>query len=222
MIDRYVIDTHPTSMYDPSTADIPVEQLPQDEEEVEEPVVVAAAAPSPRQMEPEVEEEPEVLISSSWSAPNEAVTGDDEVLEQEFNAALQGEEIDDGNTFSPERLSRSLEQQQNTGNFSAQIYQNHWINFFSIIKQDDTKVRMSTSKTPPPSPFEPVDVSTAGMKILPQIKFENPIFPNMLFSVFCSTQRVRTAGGSRSSSRGHGSVGDITLGRPRYHAYFYW
>ena len=169
VIDRYVIDTHPTSMYDPSTADIPVEQLPQDEEEVEEPVVVAAAAPSPRQMEPEVEEEPEVLISSSWSAPNEAVTGDDEVLEQEFNAALQGEEIDDGNTFSPERLSRSLEQQQNTGNFSAQIYQNHLIIFFSIIKQDDTKVRMSTSKTPPPSPFEPVDVSTAGMKILPEI-----------------------------------------------------
>lgn len=122
VIDHYVIDTHPTPMYDPTTADIPVEPLPTDEEEeeeeeVEEPVVVAAAAPSPRQKEPEVEEEPEYLISSSWSAPKEAIAGDDEVLEQEFNAALQGEDIDDGNTFSPELLSRSLtqQQQQNTG-----------------------------------------------------------------------------------------------------------
>lgn len=118
VIDHYVIDTHPTPMNDPPTQDIPVEQLPttdeEEEVEVEEPVVLAASAPVPRQMQQEnVEEEPEVLISSSWNPPNDTVSHDDEVLEQEFTAALEA----DDNTFSAELLSRSLEQQLETGNF---------------------------------------------------------------------------------------------------------
>lgn len=189
MIDRYVIDTHPTPMFDPLVVeDIPVEQLPTNEEEeeeqvVEEPVIVAASAPNPRQQQP-IEDEPEILHSSSsmaadepvsyvestpakhvapveqhqtyeqeeeeveeeleeveepavmasstpasrqrrhideepenlnssfWNPPNEPVTCDDQFLEQEFTAALQGEEIEVVNTFSPELLSRSLEQQK--------------------------------------------------------------------------------------------------------------
>jgi hypothetical protein len=191
VIDRYVIDTHPTPMFDPVVEDIPVEQLPTNEEEeeeqvVEEPVIVAASAPKPRQQQP-IEDEPEILHSSSsmaadepvsyvestpakhvapveqhqtiqtyeqeeeeveeeleeveepavmasstpasrqrrhideepenlnssfWNPPNEPVTCDDQFLEQEFTAALQGEEIEVVNTFSPELLSRSLEQQK--------------------------------------------------------------------------------------------------------------
>ena len=131
VIDRYVIDTHPTPVQLPPAEDYPEEHLPTDEEEepeVEEPVIMAASAPSPRQQEPvelvqPVEEEPEVLISSSWSAPSEAVGSNDEVLEQEFTAALQSDDqFDDGNTFSPELLSRSLEQQK-TGTFLT-LFQN--------------------------------------------------------------------------------------------------
>lgn len=183
VIDRYVIDTHPKPIFDQQEEDIPVEQLPTNEEEedeelVEEPVMVASVAPTPRQYErvddepeplypssrstseqpvsceelravkplaveqsrpyeeeedeeQEVEEpvviatpmsvtrqqqrfddEPEVLISSSWDAANEPASCDDDVLEKEFAAALHGGDIEDGNTFSPELLSRSLEHQK--------------------------------------------------------------------------------------------------------------
>ena len=186
VIDRYVIDTHPTPMFDPVVEDIPVEQLPTNEEEeevVEEPVIVAASASKPREQQPiedepetlhssssmaadepvsyvestpakhvapveqhqtyeqeeeeveeeleeveepavmasstpasrqrrHIDEEPENLNSSFWNPPNEPVTCDDQFLEQEFTAAHQGEEIDVVNTFSPELLSRSLEQQK--------------------------------------------------------------------------------------------------------------
>ncbi|XP_046439964.1 ankyrin-2-like isoform X4 [Daphnia pulex] len=216
VIDRYVIDTHPTPMFDPLAEDIPVEQLPTNEEEeegdevVEEPVVVAASAPKPRQQQPiddepevlhsssssfaaeepvscvapapvervaaveqprtyepeqeseeeqeEVEEEPAVMATSTparqqqrvfdepealnasfWNPPDEPVTCDDQFLEQEFTAALQGDEIDDVNKFSPELLSRSLEQPKSN---------------------NDAKVRMSTSKTPPSSPFEAIEAFT--------------------------------------------------------------
>lgn len=120
VIDHYVIDTHPTPMNDPPTQVIPVEQLPttdeEEEVEVEEPVVLATSAPAPRQKQQEtVEDEPEVLISSSWNPPNDIVShDDDEVLEQEFTAALEAEDV---NSFSAELLSRSLEQK--TGNFQS-------------------------------------------------------------------------------------------------------
>lgn len=153
VIDRYVIDTHPTPMIDPSGHDIPVEQLPttdEEEEEIEEPVVVAASAPVPRhqeqqekhQQESEVEEEPEVLISSSWNAPNEANRNDDEILEREFKAALEADDVDDGNTFSAELLSRSLEQQKN-GVFhsdSSYIHSMSFLFFESFRRYQSTDV----------------------------------------------------------------------------------
>lgn len=207
VIDRYVIDTHPTPMFDPLAEDIPVEQLPTNEEEeegdevVEEPLVVAASAPKPRQQQP-IDDEPEVLHSSSsfaaeepvscvapapvervaavqqprtyepeqeseeeqeevveepavmatstparqqqrvfdepealnasfWNPPDEPVTCDDQFLEQEFTAALQGDEIDDVNKFSPELLSRSLEQPKSD---NGKMPINFKSNFYMILK----------------------------------------------------------------------------------------
>lgn len=145
VIDRYVIDTHPTPMYDPNSKEMNVEhQLPttDEEEEEEEPVeeqqVVVSSAPGSRHQDEETEEdvstpvepmvssipepqhqhhqqheetEEEVLISSSWNAPDHATRRENEDLESEFTAALEAEE--NVNTFSPELLSRSLEQQRN-------------------------------------------------------------------------------------------------------------
>lgn len=143
MIDRYVIDTHPTPMYDPNSREMNVDhQLPTTDEEEEEeepveeqPVVVSSAPeshhqheeteedvstpvvplvssiPESHQQQQEEETEEEVLISSSWNAPDHATRRENEVLESEFTAALEAEE--DVNTFSPELLSRSLEQQRN-------------------------------------------------------------------------------------------------------------
>lgn len=126
VIDRYVIDTHPTPMFGPESGDMHVDhQLPttdEEEEEVSEPEVVVSSAsapgpppPLPSQHQQETnsqqeETEEEVLISSSWNAPNQTELGNDEVLESEFTAALEEENV---NTFSPELLSRSLEQQRN-------------------------------------------------------------------------------------------------------------
>ncbi|XP_045031248.1 ankyrin-2 isoform X6 [Daphnia magna] len=123
----------------------PYEQEEDDEQEVERPAVIAtsalapAPAPVPRHSYQRTEDEPEVLISSSWDAANEPTSCDDEVLEKEFAAALHGGDIDDSNTFSPELLSRSLQQQ---------------------TTEHDAKVRMSTSKTPPSSPLEAVEAFT--------------------------------------------------------------
>ena len=248
MIDRYVIDTHPTPVFDPLVEDIPVEQLPTNEEEeemdevVEESVVVAASAPIPRQQQP-VEDEPEVLHSSSsfaaeepvscvepveaveqhrtyeqeedseeeleeveepavmatstparqqqrvadepealnasfWNPPNEPVTCDDQILEQEFTAALQGDEIDDANKFSPELLSRSLEQPKTeSGKKKCLSTSNQFIRDPKIVSNrfPDAKVRMSTSKTPPSSPFEAVEAFTR-MDTVSNISRSNFVF----------------------------------------------
>ena len=96
-----------------------VEQFEEEKYEVEEPVVVAqkveAAREAPHQT---IEDEPEFLISSSWSAAAadnaaEPLSGDEEAIEREFTAALQhGEEASD--VLSVE-VTRSFEQE--TGNF---------------------------------------------------------------------------------------------------------
>lgn len=64
-------------------------------------------------VQPEEEEQPEVLISSSWNAPN---TTDDALLEQEFTAALE-EDQQGTEQFSAELLSRSLMEQPTSGSF---------------------------------------------------------------------------------------------------------
>jgi hypothetical protein len=74
------------------------EEVEEELEEVEEPAVMASSTPASRQRR-HIDEEPENLNSSFWNPPNEP-------------AALQGEEIEVVNTFSPELLSRSLEQQK--------------------------------------------------------------------------------------------------------------
>lgn len=147
----------------------PYEQEEDDEQEVEKPAVIAtsalatAPAPAPRHSYQRTEDEPEVLISSSWDAANEPTSCDDEVLEKEFAAALHGGDIDDSNTFSPELLSRSLQQQTTEHGNADRIFRKHsnvTVPSLNLSINLDAKVRMSTSKTPPSSPLEAVEAFT--------------------------------------------------------------
>lgn len=97
----------------------PVEQYQEeDEPEVEEPVVTAQKVEATKLTARQpIEDEPEVMISSSWSAAadydRDQLSGDDETIEREFAEALQhGDEASD--VLSAE-VSRSFEQ-ENTGN----------------------------------------------------------------------------------------------------------
>lgn len=127
VIDHYVIETHPEEA--PS-------QAPEE---------------SHHQQEVQEQEQPEVLVTGGGQGEEQEAEEDEAAVEREFTAALQEDR------FSAELLSQSLREPEPSGELSIRRSFSNERNFFNQSDPsvgDAAKLRMSSSQTPPPSPFD--------------------------------------------------------------------